>query len=106
MGDTTRGRVYRVAPKGHKPFVPKVNLTTNQGIVAALASGNLAVRYMAMAKLDGMKADEAIKLLEPVAKQTGNAALRARALWQIARVGKGKAGANALVVGLFNDTDP
>src|SRR5438045_1341032 len=51
MGDTTRGRIYRLAPKGNKPSVPKVDLGSKGGLTAALASPNLAVRAMAMAKL-------------------------------------------------------
>ena len=51
MGDTTRGRIYRLAPKGNKPSVPKVDLESDNGLLTALASPNLAVRYMAMAKL-------------------------------------------------------
>src|SRR5438132_8901158 len=51
MGDTTRGRVYRLAPKGHKYQVPKVDLGSNAGVAAALGSPNLAVRHMATAKL-------------------------------------------------------
>jgi hypothetical protein len=38
MGDTTRGRIFRVAPKGNKPVVPKVELDTKEGLHAALAS--------------------------------------------------------------------
>ena len=41
-----------VTPKGHKGYkVPKVELETKEGVLAALGSPNLAVRYMAMAKL-------------------------------------------------------
>src|SRR5207248_1677374 len=49
MGDTTRGRVYRITPTGHKGYkVPKVDLTTDAGLLEALLSPNLAVRYMAL----------------------------------------------------------
>src|SRR5207247_8322914 len=50
MGDTTRGRVYRLAPKGNKYQVPRVDLAKAEGIVDALASPNLAVRHMAIAR--------------------------------------------------------
>src|SRR5205085_2662456 len=56
-GDTTRGRIYRLAPKGNKPSVPKVDLNSKDGILAALGSSNLAVRFMAMAELRSMRAD-------------------------------------------------
>src|SRR5437867_3833171 len=50
IGDFTRGRVYRIAPPRNKPVVPEVDLTTNAGVVDALGSPNLAVRYMAMTR--------------------------------------------------------
>ena len=37
--------------EGNKPSAPKVDLESKEGSTAALASPNLAVRYMAMAKL-------------------------------------------------------
>src|SRR5205085_11654327 len=59
MGDTTRGRIYRVTPKGHKGYkVPEVKLDSNEGILAALGSPNLAERYMAMARLRSLKIDK------------------------------------------------
>jgi putative membrane-bound dehydrogenase-like protein len=51
MGDTTRGRIYRLAPKGNKPSVPKINLDSIEGQLAALGSPALSVRYMAIEKL-------------------------------------------------------
>ncbi len=48
---TMRGRVYRVAPPGHKPNVPKLHLDTPAGAVAALQSPNNATRYLAWEKL-------------------------------------------------------
>ncbi len=64
IGDWTRGRIYRLAPKGNKPNAPKVDLETKEGVTAALASPNLATRYMAMAKLDVMKPADALAVLE------------------------------------------
>jgi putative membrane-bound dehydrogenase-like protein len=83
MGDIKYGRIYRLAPKGHKYEVPKVDLTSNKGVIEALASPAQSVRYMAMAKLGEMKKEDAIKTLEPAWAQKEDSALRARALWQI-----------------------
>jgi putative membrane-bound dehydrogenase-like protein len=88
MGDTTRGRIYRLAPKGVPPRAPKVDLDTKAGITAALASPARSVRSMAMARLQGMKPEEALTVLKPAAAQKKNVWLRARALWQIARLGR------------------
>src|SRR5262249_17251230 len=66
MGDTTRGRVYRIAPERKKPSLPKLDLKTKKGITAALASPNLAVRSIAMAKLERMKSEQAGEILAPL----------------------------------------
>jgi putative membrane-bound dehydrogenase-like protein len=52
MGDTTRGRIYRVTPKGHKGYkVPKVDLDAKDGLIAPFVSPNLATRYLATSNL-------------------------------------------------------
>jgi putative membrane-bound dehydrogenase-like protein len=105
MGDTTRGRVYRVAPKGNKPSVPKLDLTRPAGVLEALASPNLATRALAMARLDTLKPAEALKLLEP-ACSSKNDVLRARALWQYARLGGRKVRDDGPIKALWTDRDP
>jgi putative membrane-bound dehydrogenase-like protein len=103
IGDFTRGRIYRLAPKGNKPSAPKVDLESREGLTAALASPNLAVRYMAMEKLKNLDDSAALAVLEPAAKQKENVWLRARALWQLGR--RGDAGKN-VVADAFEDQDP
>jgi len=49
--ETMSGRVYRVAPKGNKATVPKIDLTSTEGAVKALQSPNNATRYLAWQKL-------------------------------------------------------
>jgi putative membrane-bound dehydrogenase-like protein len=87
IGDFTRGRIYRLAPPGNRPSVPKVDLESNDAILAALGSPNLAVRYMAMAKLRIMRPEEATAVLKKGVAQTADPVLRARALWQMSQVG-------------------
>ena len=60
--ETMTGRIYRVAPKGHKASVPKLNLATAAGCVEALQSPNLETRYLAWTKLNEMqgKAEDAL----------------------------------------------
>lgn len=88
MGDhelaTLRGRVYRVAPKGHKPQVTKLDLTAASGCVVALQSPNLATRYLAWTKLNAMQA-EAEKDLSTLWNSKDPRA-RARALQLLARI--------------------
>jgi putative membrane-bound dehydrogenase-like protein len=48
MGDWTRGRIYRVTPKGHVGYkVPGVTIKSGEGLATALASPNQAVRALA-----------------------------------------------------------
>jgi putative membrane-bound dehydrogenase-like protein len=83
MGDTTRGRLFRITPTGHKGYqIPEVNLKTTEGVLAALGSPNLAVRYMAMSHLKALLPQERRPILEAALKQKDNPFLRARALWQ------------------------
>jgi putative membrane-bound dehydrogenase-like protein len=104
MGDTTRGRIFRVAPTGHKRSVPAVDLENNEGLTAALASPALSVRYMAMAKLRLLKPKDALAVLQPAVTQKDNVWLRARALWQLGRLGR-QAVQDAYLAAL-NDPDP
>jgi putative membrane-bound dehydrogenase-like protein len=106
MGDVKRGRVFRLAPAGHKPVAPKIGLETGKGVLAALASPALSVRYLAMAKIAGTNREEALELLGPAATQKEDPILRARALWQLARAA-GKGGAPpAALSSLREDKDP
>ncbi|HZT83446.1 MAG TPA: PVC-type heme-binding CxxCH protein [Gemmataceae bacterium] len=108
MGDTTRGRIYRIAPKGNKPSVPKVDLTTKKGILAALGSPNRAVRYMAMAKLQTLDEDKAFDVLAAAAQGGSPIWLRARALWQMALLHKRGTmyhGPGLVILGVENDAD-
>jgi putative membrane-bound dehydrogenase-like protein len=81
MGDTTRGRIYRLAPKGNKPSVPKVDLSTLEGQLAALGSPAQSVRYMAIEKLTKEWTEKTARALSWVGKDEKiNPWLRGRAL--------------------------
>jgi putative membrane-bound dehydrogenase-like protein len=100
MGDIQKGRIFRIAPKGNRPSVPKLDLESPKGITAALASPCLSVRAVAMAKLDTLGQDEAVRLLDAAATQKENVFLRARALWQL-----GRRGSVRLVNAAYSDPD-
>ena len=80
MGDWTRGRVYRLTPKGHRGYkVPEVKLDTKEGVLAALGSPCLATRAMAILALETMPASQAVTTLkEGLRSQSDD--LKARAL--------------------------
>ena len=82
--DTMTGRVYRLAPPGAKPSVPKLDLTTAAGCVKALQSPNLSTRYLAWTALKAMLAG-AEKDLKKLWKESPNTRMRARALFLLAQ---------------------
>lgn len=82
------GRIYRVAPKGNKPKVPKYRLDRVNGAIRALKSPNLATRYLGWTKLNEMQGDAEEALLKMW--EGKNQRFRARALHLLARI-KGKA---------------
>src|SRR5690606_25364173 len=43
MGDTTRGRIYRLAPEAARYKVPSYDLNTTTGAIKALANPNLSI---------------------------------------------------------------
>jgi hypothetical protein len=104
MGDrdlaTMRGRVYRLAPVAHRYSVPKLDLKTVDGCVAALKSPNMATRYLAWVELNKSqeKAEDALARLW----NDSDPRLRARALHLLARI-KGRA--EKYVTAAINDRD-
>ena len=99
---TMTGRIYRVAPKGSTPKVPKLNLTNPEGCVDALLSPNLSTRYLAWTRLHEMGAQAEISLLN-VWKKNDDAHARARALHLLARIpGRG----NQYVTAAVKDSNP
>ncbi len=89
MGDSTRGRIYRIAPKGKGYEIPKFNFENAEGCVEALQNANLAVRYLAWTKLNAMqdKAEAALtKLWKQNAEGSVDSRMRARALWLLGKI--------------------
>lgn len=81
---TARGRIYRLAPPGHRPAVPALDLVTPAGAVKALLSPNLATRYLgwqSLQKLGQLAEGELVKVWKE-----GRLRHRARALHVLARM--------------------
>lgn len=81
------GRIYRVAPKGNQPKVPKYRFNRAGGAVRALKSPNLATRYLGWNALNKMQGEAEEALLKVWG--TKNQRFRSRALHLLARI-KGK----------------
>lgn len=86
---TMTGRIYRVAPKGSHPSVPRLDLSTADGAVAALQSPNQATRYLAWQALHQMDAAAEGELKRLWQSASADSRMRARALHLLARI-KGK----------------
>ncbi|MFP6867340.1 MAG: PVC-type heme-binding CxxCH protein [Roseibacillus sp.] len=82
---TLSGRIYRIAPKGFKPSVPKLDLSSVKGQVTALRSPAINTRYLGFKRLLA-GGDKSIPALSSLAKDE-NPYLRARAIWLLAQLG-------------------
>ena len=80
-----RGRIYRVAPARHKPRVPPLDLQSDAGLTAALASPAQSVFYLAHTELV-RRGPAALGVLQAMARRR-EPVLRARALWLLGRLG-------------------
>jgi putative heme-binding domain-containing protein len=88
MGDMTRGRIYRIAPKEAAYKVPALDLKTTEGAIQGLQSPNMATRYLAWHALhqSGAQAEATLQKLW----NSDNQRMRARAFWLLASLpGKG-----------------
>jgi putative membrane-bound dehydrogenase-like protein len=92
------GIIYRIAPKGFKPAVPNIDLSTIEGAVLALKSPAVNVRWLGWQKLKsaGPAAYDAVaKVLDDP-----NRFVAARAIWLLPYLGeKGRAKLNQLLAG-------
>ena len=89
MRDLERGRLFMVAPEGHKYKAAKVNVSNLEGAIAALKSPNQATRYLGWHALhkQGKKAESALQKLWA----DSNPRFRARALWLLGKIeGRGQ----------------
>ena len=102
MGDISRGRIYRLAPKDAKSAVPNLDLSSDDGLSQALNSPNQARRYLAYTELRKRAESGDTALVERLAANA-TAGDKARALW-LSAMNK-NTGAAAVERG-FNEKDP
>lgn len=79
-GDQAKGRIYRIAPKGHAYKTAAIDLSTPESAFKALENPNLETRFLAFQALKkmGSKADA---VLEKAFYTNENPRFRARAFW-------------------------
>ncbi len=80
MGDTEKGRLYRIAPRGSTWSVPTVDFSTIAGAVAALASPNLCTRALALERL-GREPEAAAAALDAATRKPNDDRYAARLAW-------------------------
>lgn len=89
MGDISRGRIYRLAPRMHRWRVPPLDLESDAGLAAAFGSPNQARRYLGYRGMEARVAQGESRLLTGIHRrgfQGHNT--RARAMWLLARDGE------------------
>lgn len=90
LDETCSGAIYRIAPRGFKSVVPKLDLKSINGLIATLKSPAVNTRHLGFT---GLKA-RGREAIEPVAKllKDENPFIAARAVWLLAQLGdEGKA---------------
>lgn len=86
LDETASGAIYRIAPKGFKPSVPKLDLDQAADQIAALRSPAIHVRAAAAARLRG-QGEGAVKAVSTLLNDKSDF-IRARAVWLLAALGE------------------
>ncbi|SOE23439.1 putative membrane-bound dehydrogenase domain-containing protein [Spirosomataceae bacterium TFI 002] len=84
IGDLDKGRIYRIAPRGHKYNVSAPNYQSKEEAVKALQSPNTATKfnaYVAIKEMGAQASDVLLNLYE-----NGNDRMKARALWLLSKI--------------------
>ncbi len=85
MDNTLAGAIYRIAPKGFKSVVPKIDLNTTAGQVTALLSPAANLRYSGFIRLKA-QGEKAVPEVAAILAHK-NPFLAARAAWLLAQMG-------------------
>lgn len=85
LDGTTSGTIYRIAPKGFKPRVPKFDLATTKGQIEALRGPAVNVRNSGFARLKA-QGETAVPEVAKLLKDE-NPFIAARAIWLLAQMG-------------------
>jgi putative heme-binding domain-containing protein len=79
------GNIYRIAPKGFKSLVPKIDLTQLSGMIEALKSPAVNVRHLGLQALVA-QGEKAIPTVLPLLNDS-NKYIQARAVWVLSQLG-------------------
>lgn len=85
LDNTASGTIYRIAPKGFKSKIPKIDLNTTAGQITALKSPAVNVRYSGFSRLKA-QGEKAVPAVAALLKDE-NPYIAARAIWLLAQMG-------------------
>ena len=103
LDNSCSGTIYRIAPKGFKPSVPKFDLKTIDGAITALKSPAINTRYLGFVALK-RHGEKAVPALEKMLSESNaNRFVSARAIWLLPHMGKS---GRAICKLLLNSKDP
>lgn len=85
LDNTMSGTIYRIAPKGFKSKIPKFDLNTTAGQIAALKSPAVNVRYSGFSRLKA-QGEKAVPAVAALLKDE-NPYIAARGIWLLAQLG-------------------
>ena len=85
LDDQSFGTIYRIAPKGFRSKVPKLDLRTTEGQIAALKSPANNVRWSGFTALKA-QGEKVVPAVASILKDS-NPYLAARAIWLLAQLG-------------------
>ncbi|MCW1887029.1 NPCBM/NEW2 domain-containing protein [Luteolibacter flavescens] len=100
MDKSGSGTIYRIAPKGFKPVLPKIDLNTTEGQIAALKSPAVNVRNSGFVRLKE-QGEKAVPAVADLLKDK-NPYIAARAVWLLAQMGPS---GEQVVTGLLSSED-
>lgn len=85
-GDAERGRIFILAPEGHRYHAPEFDFDTLDGALQALRNPNNAVRHLAWNAIRDHGADAEKALADIFTNEDENPRYRARALWLLGHI--------------------
>jgi putative membrane-bound dehydrogenase-like protein len=98
LDETQSGAIYRIAPRGFTPLVPKLNLDTTEGQIEALKSPAINVRNLGFVALK-KEGEAALPAVEALLKND-NPYIQARAIFLLPHLGpKGIAATEKIATG-------
>ena len=86
LDDTCTGAIYRIAPKGFKSVIPKIDVSTPEGAAAVLRNPAVNVRHLGFNALKGF----GVKSLPAVSEilREANPYVAARGVWLLPHLGE------------------